>query len=55
MEGFEEYIERIKENGIKLECPFGCSSYGYLCNGNPYETSCGLAIEVSESEVSDEN
>lgn len=23
------------------ECPYGCSSCGYLCNGNPYETRCG--------------
>lgn len=51
MGSFEEYIKKCKENNIKLECPFGCSCYGYLCNGNPYETPCRMAIEVKEDDV----
>ena len=45
---FEEYIEYCKKNGIKLECPFGCSCYGFLCDGDPYTTPCGRAIEVEK-------
>ena len=52
---FDEYIKRIKANGIRLECPYGCSCKGYLCSGNPYTTPCGRAIEVKEDEYNGEN
>lgn len=35
---FEEFTEKIKEKGYKLECPTGCSMYGFCCTGNPYTT-----------------
>lgn len=47
--GFDEYIEYCKANSITLECPFMCSAYGYLCNGDPYETPCGLAIQKDKN------
>ena len=50
-EAFEKYIEYCNSNNIKLECPYGCSFCGYLCNGNPYETPCGQAIEVKGEEL----
>ena len=45
---FEEFIEFVKENGHKLECPFGCEFCGYLCSGNPYETPCGNSILIDK-------
>ena len=44
--GFEEFVKEIEARGYKLECPFACSAYGILCNGNPYETPCGRSIVV---------
>lgn len=45
---FEEFIEHVRKNGYRLECPFGCEFCGYLCSGNPYETSCGNSILIDK-------
>ena len=49
MDGFEKFIENVKSNPkIELVCPIGCSSYGYLCSGDPYETPCSSSYLVDK-------
>lgn len=46
---FEKEIEKLKELGCHLECPFGCDAAGYLCNGNAQATACGRSLIVQDN------
>lgn len=45
---FEYYVTKVKVNKHTLECPNGCSCLGTLCNGDPYTTPCGRAVEYDK-------